>query len=253
MIRRTVNLHPASPHPTRGGEMRRAFALTAVLLAAAGAAAQDVRILRFTSEARFGGKITYLESHESEYRDGRVTRARTDYLAPDGKPVAYIESYFAESLAAPRHVFEDYRSGVRHGVRYEGGDAILFSRDPGQPEKTRNIGTGPAGSTLMVGCQGLFYYLQENYPLVREKRKIPLQLLITGTLDIYDFELELKSEKDGIAEITIHITNRFLRLFAPRLDVRYDTVAKRMLYYKGLSNILDDKGKIQTVEITYTY
>lgn len=238
---------------TRPVPGRRTFALAAVLTAAAGAAAQDVQILRFSSEARFGGKITYLESHESEYRNGRIARARTDYLSPDGKPLAYIESFFAESLTAPRHVFEDYRSGVRHGVRYENGDTILFSRDPGQPEKTRNIGKGSAGSILMVGCQGLFYYLQENYPLVREKRRIPLQLLITGTLDIYDFELELKGEKDGIAEITIHISNWFLRLFAPKLDVRYDIDARRMLYYKGLSNILDDKGKIQTVEITYTY
>lgn len=239
MIRRTV--------------IRRALALAAVLWTAALVPAQETGVLRFTSEARFGGKISYLERHESEYRDGRVVRARTDYLAPDGKPLAYIESYFAESLAAPGHVFEDFRSGVRHGVRYEGGNAILFSRDPGQTEKVRNIGKGGGSGILMVGCQGLFYYLQENYDKVREKRKVPLQLLITGTLDIYDFELELKGEKDGVAEITIHISNWFLRLFAPKLDVRYDIGAKRMLYYKGLSNILDDKGKIQTVEITYNY
>lgn len=244
MIRRAV---------IRRAVIRRALALAAVLWTAALAPARDAEILRFTSEARFDGKISYRENHESEYRDGRVVRARTDYLSTDGKPVAYIESFFAESLAAPRHVFEDFRSGVRHGVRYEGGDAILFSRDPGQPEKTRNIGKGSGPGILMVGCQGLFYYLQENYDLVREKRKVPLQLLITGTLDIYDFELELKGEKDGVAEITIHISNWFLRLFAPKLDVRYDIAAKRMLYYKGLSNILDDKGKIQTVEITYAY
>ncbi len=105
----------------------------------------------------------------------------------------------------------------------------------------------------MVGCQGFFYYLQENYQVLRERGKIPLKLLITGDLDIYDFRMELKEEKDGIAYINIRISNWFLRLFAPKLELQYNIAEKKLLYYKGISNILNDKRKLQNTEIFYTY
>ena len=65
--------------------------------------------------------------------------------------------------------------------------------------------------------------------------------------------MELKEEKDGIAFINIRISNWFLRLFAPKLELRYDIAEKKLLYYKGISNILDDKRKLQNAEIFYKY
>ncbi len=231
-----------------------AFFLTAAALYSAAAQTEgDVEILNFTSEAVSKGRIIYREKHEAEYRNGRIARAKTDYISEDGKTIAYIESFFNDSLTAPAHVFEDFRFGDRHGARYKDGDVILFSVIEKGEEETRNVGRDFGPSVLMVGCQGFFYYLQENYQVLREKGKIPLKLLITGNLDIYDFRMELKEEKDGIAFINIRISNWFLRLFAPKLELRYDIAEKKLLYYKGISNILDDKRKLQNAEIFYKY
>jgi len=250
-------------NPSISGTRKIAAALSVALLAgtsgslaaqSAGSAAEN-KILRFSSVATRGGMVSYVEKHESEYRDGKIYRARTDYLRENGEPLAYIESCFTESLAAPAHVFEDYRNGFHHGVRYEKGAAVLFSFDPGTDEKEnrKEVALTGDGEILMVGCQGLFYYLQEYYQEAKLKGRVPLKLLITGTREVYDFELEVRGERNGVAELTIHIQNRFLRLFAPKLEVRYDIGKKRMLWYKGLSNIQDDRGKIQTVEIVYDY
>ncbi|MDX9802188.1 MAG: hypothetical protein RBT69_12730 [Spirochaetia bacterium] len=232
------------------------IAFILILSAVQGAFAQtdrDVEILSFSSEAFSKDRIVYREKHEAEYRSGRIARAKTDYISESGETLAYIESFFNDSLTAPAHVFEDFRFKDRHGARYEAGDVILFTVREGGKEETRNVGKDFGSSVLMVGCQGFFYYLQENYQVLRERGKIPLKLLITGDLDIYDFEMELKDQIDGIAYINIHISNWFLRLFAPKLELRYDIADKKLLYYKGLSNILDEKRKLQNVEIFYKY
>ena len=238
-------------------KMRNIFiAFLLISAAAQGASAQtggDAEILRFTSEAFSKGRIVYREKHEAEYRSGRIARAKTDYISESGETLAYIESFFNDSLTAPAPVFGDFRFSHRPGARFEAGDVILFTVREGGEEETRNVGKDFGSSVLMVGCQGFFYYLQENYQVLKERGKIPLKLLITGNLDIYDFEMELKDEKDGIAYINIHISNWFLRLFAPKLELRYDIAGKKLLYYKGLSNILDEKRKLQTVEIFYKY
>ena len=139
------------------------FLTVSVINSASGQAGGDLEILNFTSEAVSKGKIIYRERHEAEYRNGKIARAKTDYISEDGKTIAYIESFFDDSLTAPAHVFEDFRFGDRHGARYEKGDVILFSVIENGEEETRNVGRDFGSSVLMVGCQGFFYYLQENY------------------------------------------------------------------------------------------
>lgn len=224
-----------------------------LLFASVTLVAQPTDLWRFSSRALKDGIPVYDERHEAEYRNGRIFRSRTDYLSPEGTPLAYIESFFAESLTAPSHVFVDYRTGFTHGTRYVNGLPVLFAQEKGKAERSRVLTERSDGRALMVGSQGLFYYLQEDFDQVRKQRKIPVRLLITGPLDVYDFELEYLGEKDGVADLVLHISNPFLRLFAPKLEVRYDAVNRKMLYYRGLSNILDDRGKLQTVEIVYAY
>lgn len=65
--------------------------------------------------------------------------------------------------------------------------------------------------------------------------------------------MELVKESADQIEIEIEIDNWFLRLFAPKLIARYDTKNGRLLWYKGLSNVLTKTGKQQSVEITYKY
>ncbi|MFN7262751.1 MAG: hypothetical protein ACK5UJ_02995 [Pseudobdellovibrionaceae bacterium] len=208
----------------------------------------------FQSVAKKEGQVVYLENHKSEYGpNGQILRARTEYTRGSGEVIAVIDSEFKDSLSAPAHFFEDKRTGHRHGIKYENGQLVLFSQDKGKSEETKSLKIEKDSPALTVGCQGLFYYLQQNYAELVKRKKIPLKFMIPGKLESYDFEMELVREAEGIAYIEVHIKNWFLRLFAPKLDVRYDINKKRMVYYKGLSNIQTDKGETQAVEIEYSY
>jgi len=74
-------------------------------------------------------------------------------------------------------------------------------------------------------------------------------------LDYYDFKMKKvkESKEEGIVEFEIAVQNWFLKLFAPKLFVKYDKIKKHIVWYKGISNIKDDLGKNQIVTITYKY
>ena len=82
---------------------------------------------------------------------------------------------------------------------------------------------------------------------------MPLRFLIPGDLDYYDFTLRQKGVSGRIVNFEITVNNWLLGLFAPTLHLKYDQRARRLVWYQGLSNISDEKGRIQTVTITYKY
>jgi hypothetical protein len=228
------------------------FFLLAVLFVADAGADQTVH---FQGEARIDGQLVYVENHEVLYDNaGRLLEAKTLYDSPAGKPIAEINSDFRESVTVPDHTVRDFRTGNIQGLRRENGAVVLFDQDPGKPERTRSLTEKDAGDRILVGCQGLNYYLLGNLERLDPKAKLPLRFLIPGKLDYYDFNLERTGESaDGIVDYEISIQDWFLRFFAPKLYVKYDKNAKHLIWYQGLSNITDEKGDPQNVTITYNY
>lgn len=209
---------------------------------------------RFEAVATTKGKLIYTEKHfVSLDANQKAVRAKTEYLDSSQKVIATMDTDFKNSVSAPDHVFKNLRAEHVHGIRYSEQNTILFVSDKGTAEKSKNFPRQFDSKFLAVGGQGLFYYLRENFSVVQERKKIPLKFLIPGRLDVYDFELDLKSEKDDVAHIELHIKNWILRIFAPKLDVFYDTKRKRLVSYEGLSNITDERGQTQVVKIAYNY
>ena len=209
----------------------------------------------YQGEARMDGKIAYIERHEVLFDGtGKLLQATTHYQDPTGRPIADLQSDFRDSLTVPTHVIRDFRTGNLQGLRREGEKIILFDEDPGKPERTRILNTKDAGDRILVGCQGLNYYLLGNLESLDPETKLPLRFLIPGKLDYYDFTLQKTGESaDGIVDFEIAIENWFLRLFAPKLYVKYDKKEKHLVWYRGLSNITNEKGETQVVTITYKY
>lgn len=154
----------------------------------------------------------------------------------------------------PSHTATDDRSGNVHGLRREEGRLVLFDRMQGQPKRTRILTARDVGDRLLVGCQGLNYYLSGHPDRIQSGTRLSLRFLIPGKLDYCDFNLVPRgSAADGNAAFNVTIQNWFLRLFAPKLELKYDTARRRLVWYRGISNVLDDRGENQVVEITYSY
>jgi hypothetical protein len=209
----------------------------------------------FIGEARENGILVYTEKHDvTKDANGQPIEAVTSYLNPEGKELGVLRSNFKNSLNLPEHVFEDYRSKAKYGIRRSGSKVEMFSQDPNEPEKTKTLESGESTERLQVGCQGFTYYLHGKVDQIKEKKILPVLFMIPGELSTYKFELEfIKENPDQTVDFTVKVENWFLRLFAPKLEFRYNKKINRIVWYKGLSNIKSDKGKLMDVVIDYKY
>ena len=210
----------------------------------------------YFGEARLkDGTLVYTEHHTARFdENGRILNARTVYKNPSGKVIGKLQSDFSESITAPVYDYVDLRSNEFHGIRADNEHFILFFREPESgEEKTIKLKKGFTEDDLIVGCQGLHYYLRENLDVVRQKDTIGIKFLIPGDLDYYSFRMKYVGEDQDVVRLKIYINNFFLRLFAPSLLLKYDKKQGRLLNYIGLSNIKSDEGKIQKVVINYFY
>jgi hypothetical protein len=209
----------------------------------------------YTGEARNGDRLAYTEKHVVHFDDkGDITDADTTYLNAKGEVISTLHSDFRKSLTAPDHVLKDTKTGSTQGMRTVGDKLVLFNQDEGKPEMTKEFPNDFGGERVAFGCQGLNYYLLKNMDDFAKKKELPIKFMLPGILDSYDFEVKyVKEEADGVVDIEVEIDNWLLRLFAPKLKVRYDKKKQHIITYEGLSNIKDERGKNQNVTITYKY
>lgn len=212
-------------------------------------------IIQYQGIAKDGDKIVYVEHHTVEYNEaGKLLKATTIYVSPTQKPIAELKSDFTSSLTVPTHITTDMRTGEIQGLRREDNKVTMYFKEKDKPEKTRVLTSGDEENRILVGCQGLNYYLLENLSLVDPEKTLPLRFLIPGKLDYYDFDMKQITEPQGdIIEFEIKVKNWFLKLFAPTLRVKYDRKQKHIVWYEGISNIKDDNDKNQKVTINYVY
>ena len=201
------------------------------------------------------GKVLYIEKHKAEFiEEGKIARATTNYIRENGEPIGVLKSDFTKAVTAPDYLFRDMRDGSEHGIRLHGKEFILFKRDKDGREQKKVFNKSDFDeSVLLVGCQGLHYYLIDHLEEVKRRGKIPIKFLIPGELTYYSFIMYYEDENNGIVKLKIKISNFFLRLFAPALEVHYRKSDRKLLKYFGISNLPDDNGELQKVSIEYKY
>ena len=213
----------------------------------------QAEVFKYEGIATIKGKTVYTEKHEYTTNEkGEVVESKTLYLGVNGETVGDLKNDYRPSLSLPEHRMEDNRRKNYHGVRYIDGKIQLFNQNKNEKEETEFIENNPKKG-LMVASQGLHYYVVSNFEKMKVK-DFTLQFLIPGRLDSYRFVWNyLGKDKDGLEEFEVKIDNWILRMFAPSLLMKYHPETKRLIYYKGLSNIEDDKGEMMNVEINYKY
>jgi len=220
------------------------------LLLAFSVHAADVTLVH-KGTATKDGKVVYIEQHEALFRDGEVVTAKTTYVGADGKTQATLTSDFKNSITNADHEFHDLRDNRRYGVRWKDGKAEMWDQEVGEKERTEKIGKDFADGKLVIGGQGLHYYMRTRLAEFA-KKDTAIAILIPGKLDWYSFLVTPAGEDKGLKKFVIKAQSAFLRLFAPKLEVWYAEDGK-LMRYRGLSNLPDAKGGNQQVEIKYEY
>lgn len=211
----------------------------------------DTQVYR--GEAKLKGKLVYKELHTLTQNNGKIISSETVYYNPKGEIIARLTNNYTQSLSLPEHTMRDIRHKNTHGLRYLNDSPFMFNQDDKDSEETKKIDIKDFKGKLVVGGQGLHYYLVSNFESVIKNKTLKLKFVIPGRLDVYDFYLKLIGQSDEKIVFEVEIDNWFLKLFAPKLKMVYDAKSKRLLKYSGLSNIRTEEKEMMNVDIEYSY
>ncbi len=201
--------------------------------------------------ASWEGRVVYIEKHTVTQKDGVIQKAETDYVTKDGKLIATLKSDFSKSVALADHEFYDARFERRYGVRWDNGKPWMWDQKKGEAEEKEEVTKDLAPGKLIIGGQGLHYYMSPRLEEFK-KKETPIAILIPGKLDWYSFLVTYEGVDQGWDKFVIKTQSAILRLFAPKLEVWYSADGK-LRKYRGLSNLPDADGGNQQVEIIYQY
>jgi hypothetical protein len=197
------------------------------------------------------GKVAlYTEHHRIELDEKGLNKKIESLYKKQGVELARMTTSFEKNPFVPDVKFHDKRSGVRQELSWNPDAQVRFRTEkPGKPAQ-EEVHTARENS---VAAQGFDNFIKTHFDQLL-KSSMPLRFGVLEEMDFFSFTGgPKKALSPGRARFGIHVANPLLRLFVDELEVEYDISTRRIATYRGLSNLLDDKGRGQNVLIRYSW
>ena len=200
------------------------------------------------------GAPAYREEHQLRFDAGRLAAMRTVYRNPDGVTLAERTLDFSASASAtrPDYSLKDIRDGYEEGASVQAGRVLVHSRaskDAVRKEKRLNV---PAPYVIDGGFHP---FMKENWDELTKGKRVSFHFVVPSRLDYYRFvayEEAALAPAGGRYKVFVAVPeNKLLRMLVEPIVARYDVSSRRMLEYRGLSNINGADGKTQKVRLAY--
>ncbi|MBP6218579.1 MAG: hypothetical protein KA436_08335 [Oligoflexales bacterium] len=191
-------------------------------------------------------KVAYFEEHRAFFGPSGIMRSENDYFDKNRKKIAELVSDYSRNKYMPTYIFRDIRSGHEEGLKFSDGNYFVFYQNRNSKIEEKII--KPELSTF--SCQGWHYFILENMERL-EKEGVHLNLIFPNKLDEYRFSLKKVAEKGNVIKIRLEFDNWFIKIFAPHLELTYDSKTRKILSFVGPSNIPDEEGNTQNVTVVY--
>lgn len=214
---------------------------------------ETVEISYGTAVDKRGG-IVYREKHTSRFFNGQLQNLKTEYFSNEGGAFGSINSNFVKNSFVPNYQFEDNRHGRLAGVKWQKNDVIAFAK--GKKRSDRKEKNFVVNKNTVAG-QGLHNFIRQHIDDFAKSTKHfkTINFLIPMNQDVYTFRVRTKEvdKAKGVVKVRIEAESWLFRLVAPHIDVIYEIKSRRLLEYKGPSNLLSDNKKQMNVTISYKY
>ncbi|MGW8320748.1 MAG: hypothetical protein ACWGSD_04270 [Thermodesulfobacteriota bacterium] len=224
------------------------LSLSLALVFSVDAFAQETEVVYWGEARDDQGTLVYREKHITNYVDGKTKKSLTIYEDPTGREIATLESDYTLSLEMPTYVFKDLRRNYEEGLRFRDGDYYIFSKDSKHGEKEKRL-NNPAS---VFSCQGWHYYVVENLERLERGDVFKIKLIFPNKLRAYDFKIEKVDSEGDTVRVKVKFANWLVSWAVPQLDLLYSKKERKLIDYRGVSNIFDENDDLQEVHITYS-
>lgn len=200
------------------------------------------------------GELLYTEFHKTiPGDDGLMKLIETEYKNTQGEVIAKIRSDFSKDNFIPDVVFEDLRNQTKETqVLNKEKQSVTIQKLDIKKMQTKER-TFPIKKN-MLGGQGFNNFLVANFADLLGGKSIHINFIVLANRDYFQFDIKRKHPpENGQIDLGLNVSNYFLKMFVKEIKTRYDIKTKRLLTFKGLSNLLDAEGAPLKVRIEYEY
>jgi hypothetical protein len=216
--------------------------LTLILLSAcAPAAAQSVQYDGIAYDLDQAA-VLYRESHFVARADDGGGERVVLYRCPDGQPFARKRIVYGADAAVPAFELLDARIGYREGVREQAGRREVFvQRAAHLAEKS---GPLPDADGLVADA-GFDEFVQRHWDELQGGATVRFPFLLPSKLDYFNFKVSKHHEEPilGVQASVFRLAlGSWWAFLLPHIDVVYDTRARALLRFVGITNVRDAEG-----------
>lgn len=219
--------------------MLRFLTVWVLTLAANAAIADTLRFYGYATNLD-DGKYLYTELHEQQVENGSVQTATISYFDGSGRLVARKTLDYRQNRSIPVFRAENPDQGYVEALRGIAGgklDLLKVTREKGEQTKALDL---PKGA--VAADSGFNHLIQDNLPRLLGGETLQFHLVVAGNLDVYHFRARKIGDErfEGATAVLLRVEPAsLLRLLVDPLDLLYDPATRRLLEYRGVSNILD--------------
>ena len=217
---------------------------------------KDVKVDRFYGYAYDldSNKYLYTEVHAQRHQGDRWLGGTITYFAPSGTEIGRKVLDFSKDPYIPLYRLDVKNVHYSEGISKITADKVYMFKqnsDDSTPEQA-SIDRKPD----MAADSGFDSLIQAHFAQLLDKKPVDFPLAVAGKLDYYNFTISRL--KDGTFEgkraVRFKVElDSLLRLIAGKpLILTYDPDSKKLLEYRGISNLYDPKtNKPYSVRIDY--
>lgn len=233
--------------------MIKARWLSALLLAMMLPAQAQDTVLRFYAYAYDldSGKFLYTETHHQKVVGGKWVSGGMSYWLPDGSLLGSKTLDFANDPYVPTYHLDLVKEGYTEDITDNRDQIVMQRHKPGKAVETETV----KKEGMMVADSGFHNFLVAHFDELAGGATLKFRFAAAGELDTFKFRAHRIEDASFEGKTGVQFLvepNSFLRFLAGPLRLLYDPATKRLMEYRGISNVHDPAtGKPYNVRIAF--
>lgn len=197
------------------------------------------------------GKYLYTEVHQPVFEGGKEVASTIRYLSPNGQEIGKKTLDYRADAYVPKFRFDLPGEGYAEAITANGQSIELLKISGKGKEKRKSI----QRDGFTAADSGFHHAVQDKLPQLLKGETVSFRFVVAGQLNSYRFKISRVGSGtfEGKPAVKLLVqADSLLRYVAPDLNLLYDADSKRLLEYKGVSNIHDPAtGKAYNARIVY--
>ncbi|WP_419811745.1 hypothetical protein [Bacterioplanoides sp.] len=215
--------------------------------------------------------LLYREEHHLLLQAGKPLQRQVNYYSAEGELIANKENWYRTAATQPDFILTDFRTGYREEakikpvknqpVKNTNTLILILTESPGtENQKTENQKTEETQLSEfdyeLVIDAGFDDFIRKHWGALLAGDAIPFSFASVARQTSVNFEVQIRKvvkPGDTLLKLEMTLRSSLLSWLMSPIKLDYDLSNKRLLRYRGLSNLQDDQGSGQQVDIRYRY